>query len=208
MSGLISAHRRAVAAPSVTIVGAFSVNNPGSPWTLSWPSGTAADDLFVMAFVDWSGAEPTEPSGWTREVHTWDTLPYDIVVMSKKLTSGEVSSPPSISGIDSQSVIDGVVIRGADTFTVRENQLGTGSTLTFDGFSPAGATKGALAFVYDRDPGSTPAEPGDWTEQTAPHSSTLFAGTLISKLDYAGGSVAFTSFTASFAQQGVLGELL
>lgn len=208
MSGLLSAHRRAAAAPSVTIVGTISASNPGSPWTPTWPPGTAAGDLAEIVFIDWSGSEPSPPSGWTAESHTWTDFSYDIVMFSKVLTSGEVSSPPSISGIDTQSVVDGVVVRGATSAVVRESQNGSGSTLTFDGFSPAGATKGALCFVYDRDPGATPAEPAGWTEQTAPHSSTLFAGASASKLDYAGGSVAWTAFTATFAQQGILVELL
>lgn len=175
--------------------------------SLSYPSGVAAGDLLILyggsndtsAPFTWSGA--TIPSSVGYEVaggaNTW--------LYWKVLTSGDISSPPTVGG--STPAWQSIAVRGPTGLTVKTaniNQSGTSASLA--GYTPGADSIGTVAAVCVRTAGGA-ADTAVWPSWV---SSDALAGTSGRYYTYFGFGNTYTGGTVDITtmQSGNNAQLL
>jgi len=190
---------------TTSFVGADAVN--GAANTVTWPVGTQAGDMAVVALVG-TGASITGFSSWTTDLST-TTGGSSNWFFSKILTAGDVSSPPSYSGATNGGYFV-AVYRGGTAITVKST-LGndTGTTLDLSGFVKAALSSRVVTLICDRDPGADMVAPSGFTEQYEEAISFFdFAVADVAASGYTNSAtISWTGLTATNSQSGVAYEL-
>ena len=107
---------------------------------LTFPAEAVGGDLALVIVA----TDSAEITGWTKE-----TGGGSIAMIWRRLTSGDVSSPPSISASGGQPVLV-LIYRGPLSATKRAQQASiTGSTQTISGFVKSAGSK-AIVSAYSK----------------------------------------------------------
>lgn len=170
MSNLLINPYRFAAAPAFTLVGATTFNGATS-YGISWPSGTAADDL---ALFFWGGNSSSfSASGITELADSAFGSGHFAGAAYKVLTSGDVSSMTITNSSFGGSFA--VVFRGPTVMTQKATANSTGASVSLTGFTKDASSLVVLAVAIERDM-VQPDPVSGWTSTGGGGTSTYFAG--------------------------------
>lgn len=141
-------------APSFVGVGSF-VSTTGAA---TWPSGTVAGDY---ALIVATGNSAVSATGFSTIGSDYAFGAHTASLRGKILTSGDISSPPTVT-IPASGGYYIVTFRNVATAAQKATANSTSSPVTCTGFTKAGSSAFVLAVGADRDP-VTPAYVTSWT---------------------------------------------
>lgn len=199
---------RAAATPpaSASFVAATDYAFTGSSGTKAWPTGTAAGDLVIVQIYEFSGTASTVTSAggaWTALVpmQSWDpgggannNIGYFYRVVNSTDVAGSITfSGESFggAGIYTFRGVTGASLAGTITTDVVPAYANNAASMTVKGFTPSGATLGAVVVHMTRNITTVSPNITGWTRDAADQATWTFG--LMDMLDrfsgYAGGDV-------------------
>jgi hypothetical protein len=145
-----------------SFVGALASN--GAAQTITWPTGTVAGDIAIINVASQTPAW-SNFSGWTTHINA-ETIFASLKshVYSKVLTSGDISTPPSYTGVTNGGHCV-AVYRGGSTVTKVGSVAGdTGTTCDVTGFTKNGSSVGIVGVFVGYGTGQNITPPSGWVE--------------------------------------------
>ena len=142
-------------------------NRSGSDGALTWPSGTRVGDI-GFALVLSSNATPITWSGATQLFKFANAVAGAAPrghLMWKRLTAGDLSSPPTAAGLVLGAAF-AIVYRGGQSVALKAGPTTfTGSTGTLTGFTKGGNSKKIIAMTMDRTSAAATTAASGFTRQ-------------------------------------------
>lgn len=180
----------------------------GTTGAVPLPANAAANDWAFTLVSHQSGG--SAPVGWALHSIGWSSLGYITSIIAKKLTAGDVASPPTVPNQSSQG-LQTVVYRGVHTYAYSgyTNETG-GSDISLTRPAKNAKSLGQVSFVCDRDVAGTHVPPTGWTKR-GQYAPQFFAASIADRINgtqpVGAGTDIWTGFNTTYPQVGFLIEL-
>ena len=190
------------------------VANSAASQTAVWPSGTVAGDFAIIAhgYHSSTHASMSAANGW-QEVRFVQGDGNFAVVWWKKLTSGDISTPPTINASAAGTPIQTVVYRGPSdmclkAFADNQNPMGqTTTSVTLPSFGVSATFQGLFMFTSDRGTTGSHTVPGAFSKRNET-AATYFRNSVSDKLNaYTDATVTVSGFDGNYTNVVAIFEL-